>query len=874
MSNSNQNLKFENIIVEAKANELYTEFTTTIKLTNLSNDKVELNLSIPLEKNTVFQKFEAKKGEEKIISKVYKKEKAEEKYSDSTAQGNNAFLTKMSDSGKSIDVFLGNLEVKQDFEIKLFSLQLNYTSDKSICFSYTPASLPCISGFNLNNEFTTSAIGVQLNSLLIVKSSLTRFICPNYKFIKPIFSNDLLSVEFTIESKDFVNNFKNVEVLFRTVNISQSKIIEEYDPNLQLYTYNLNFLFDKYDNIKSSLKDQTLEIDTDAEKEYSKIYDGEIINDFPAYFTFIVDQSGSMSGNSMELAKESLTLFLKSLPRGSKFDIIGFGSSEKTYFDTVQDYNNETLIKAFEIVKGIEANLGGTDLDIPMTTFYSEGQDNKKRYVGKDKPRHLFILTDGDTSNAQKCLNLADVNSSEVKVHCIGIGTGVNKNFILDMGRLGQGTSHLVPDTSNLKKVVISALNNALKPYIKIESVILPNDVAEEMLAEYSNSQNLLTIQDNIFNYSFITKNKLADNSAVVLKYFDVDGKGVKTPQVIVTSINDESLIKVEGNSLNKLVIGLSLKEEKNKEISNEKEKNNEKFTELGIKFQVLSPYTSLFGEILSNSINESEVKTVKLESKAIYLSKNENKALEGLSYNQNQNFITNAPVHRNIQLQSCARNLSCKAMNYDQYVCLGKRSDESLFSSKQLEINTKSSGSGGFLSKLGNSIKSIFSRSKKSNNDDEEKYMPKQQSIVKNDLQEKVDMINMNLSSKSYKCDSIPEIETKSSKNKIDSNSKDLYSEIIDSQGFDGIWKNGSSSKLDTTASSNYKSSYDSILAKLNNLKTTFAYSNADITLTILVLLILEKEFIDRKDEYLLIKNKSLKVLQMEGIDFKSFSL
>ena len=43
-------------------------------------------------------------------------------------------------------------------------------------------------------------------------------------------------------------------------------------------------------------------------------------------FFFLVDRSGSMSGRRMEITKEALKLFIKSLPVGSTLAILGFGS--------------------------------------------------------------------------------------------------------------------------------------------------------------------------------------------------------------------------------------------------------------------------------------------------------------------------------------------------------------------------------------------------------------------------------------------------------------------------------------------------------------------------------------------------------------------
>ena len=50
-------------------------------------------------------------------------------------------------------------------------------------------------------------------------------------------------------------------------------------------------------------------------------------------FYFLVDRSGSMSGNTIDMAKEALQLFLRSLSEGNKFNIVSFGDSFQFLFD-------------------------------------------------------------------------------------------------------------------------------------------------------------------------------------------------------------------------------------------------------------------------------------------------------------------------------------------------------------------------------------------------------------------------------------------------------------------------------------------------------------------------------------------------------------
>jgi hypothetical protein len=73
-----------------------------------------------------------------------------------------------------------------------------------------------------------------------------------------------------------------------------------------------------------------------------------------------------MGGEPIKLAVEALKLFLHSLPIGSKFNVISFGSNFEKLFPESVEYNEENLNTAASKVSDFTADLGGTELLEPL----------------------------------------------------------------------------------------------------------------------------------------------------------------------------------------------------------------------------------------------------------------------------------------------------------------------------------------------------------------------------------------------------------------------------------------------------------------------------------------------------------------------------
>ena len=130
-----------------------------------------------------------------------------------------------------------------------------------------------------------------------------------------------------------------------------------------------------------------------------------MLNFFPEFkstkaaceFIFLVDRSGSMGGEFIKSAGETLILFLKSIPPGCSFNIIGFGSNYESLFPSSVPYNQENLDKAIHHAEHVDADLGGTELLPPLQFIFGQP-------LLEGLPRQVFVLTDGSVSNTEACI--------------------------------------------------------------------------------------------------------------------------------------------------------------------------------------------------------------------------------------------------------------------------------------------------------------------------------------------------------------------------------------------------------------------------------------------------------------------------------------
>lgn len=149
---------------------------------------------------------------------------------------------------------------------------------------------------------------------------------------------------------------------------------------------------------------------------------------------FVIDNSGSMSGESIAQAKESLALAISKLGADDRFNVIRFDDTMTDYFGGLVGATPDNREKAIAYVRGLTAD-GGTEM-LPALEDALRNQGS----VANGALRQVVFLTDGAIGNEQQLFMEITNNRSDARVFTVGIGSAPNSYFMTKAAELGRGT--------------------------------------------------------------------------------------------------------------------------------------------------------------------------------------------------------------------------------------------------------------------------------------------------------------------------------------------------------------------------------------------------------------------------------------------------
>ena len=564
--------------IDSKVNELFAKTTVTQKFTNSTDNPLELKIYVYKKEGLIFSEFFCQIGYSiKVKSKVIKKEKAEQKYTDSIASGNAAiFVSDDPDNENRIIINMGNIPPKNDV---IFISEFIHSLESSGKYEFEIfRNLPIFQG-KYDEVFENSELTGKIN----IKTK-----------------DEILN----IEKKILMKNLKIIEEKYIGENKNNYSIIYEIDQLPTFSKHNLDYIpsskiyFDLNTNQplaliqKSSLDSNEINylIQYKYKKEINEIENEKIC---PALFIFLVDQSGSMY-NSIKIASAALKLFIQSLPVGSYYQIIGFGSEFVKYDKEPKEYNKENILESISIIEKLDDSLGGTDIYSPLKDIY----DSSEIYDKINLPKNIFLLTDGEIDDKEKTLALIEKNNSKFIIYSIGIGNSFDEDLIKNAGIIGKGNYNFCKNLDNLNSVIATEVGRATGSYSR--NLKINTNLNDKNLIKNDEIPNVI-LDNQIINLNYIINNdnNNIENNKINLdiKYTDENEKNIeKNYEIIPQEIE-------KGEELSKLII--------NNYILKNKDLTEEEKIKLALKYQIFTKNTSLFAEV---SFTEKITEEMKLK--------------------------------------------------------------------------------------------------------------------------------------------------------------------------------------------------------------------------------------------------------------------
>ncbi len=177
----------------------------------------------------------------------------------------------------------------------------------------------------------------------------------------------------------------------------------------------------------------------------------------PREMIFVIDNSGSMAGDSMPAARRSLLYALETLRPEDRFNIIRFDDTMTVLFPEAYAAYDRALEQAKTFVHSLDAEGGTEMLPALRTALDQQGCADASKVdpgscavsaaadlaMGEDKTervRQVIFLTDGSLSNEAEMMAEINQNRGESRVFMVGIGSAPNTFLMRRMAEAGRGT--------------------------------------------------------------------------------------------------------------------------------------------------------------------------------------------------------------------------------------------------------------------------------------------------------------------------------------------------------------------------------------------------------------------------------------------------
>jgi Ca-activated chloride channel family protein len=193
--------------------------------------------------------------------------------------------------------------------------------------------------------------------------------------------------------------------------------------------------------------------------------DLEEIERRPLELVIVIDCSGSMSGEPLDLAQEAAERLIESLEEDDAFQIMRFSNEVSAFARRSVEASEGNIDEGVDYIRRLTAD-GGTMMAYAMDAAIESLQDSPR-----SRDRYIVFLTDGFIGNDAEVLGLMqdgldelDEDRRPTRVFSFGIGSSPNRFLLERLASLGDGAAAFVGLSDSPTDVVDRFVERASHP--------------------------------------------------------------------------------------------------------------------------------------------------------------------------------------------------------------------------------------------------------------------------------------------------------------------------------------------------------------------------------------------------------------------------
>ncbi|MBP6964148.1 MAG: VWA domain-containing protein [Armatimonadetes bacterium] len=156
----------------------------------------------------------------------------------------------------------------------------------------------------------------------------------------------------------------------------------------------------------------------------------------PKEMIFVIDSSGSMMGEPIEKAKETMALCIEQMNPYDTFQLISFSNDVTRLFDKPQPNTPDNRLMGLTFLRD-RMGSGGTEMMKPIMEALTPPPDGSRLRI-------VCFMTDGYVGNDMEIMDAIKKNLGESRVFAFGVGSSVNRYLLDGMAKIGKGAVEYV----------------------------------------------------------------------------------------------------------------------------------------------------------------------------------------------------------------------------------------------------------------------------------------------------------------------------------------------------------------------------------------------------------------------------------------------